>query len=516
MAEVTLQVRTGNQTFVVPLGHSLTIGRSESASISVDDEGLSYIHASVHRDGDSVWILDERSATGSFVNGQPVPPSGTWLRDGDQIAVGRNTTLTVRIHANAPRPPAPTAPRSLPQTGSPTALPRTTPTAWTPPQIAALSAALIISFVAIIVIIAQLIKRSGSTDGASTPRPPIISTRSIDRFKVNAEALVDAFDVPEPPPKIEEISDADWRQALVKTSEDRKEPVGLDAPLTEIPAELRQYAERGRFLAIQTAKAVEQRLVIPHDYAELARMRAENQFVDVKPVGDGYVVYAVGGIANEKPFTHFDRASQRSVPLYRSKTELQAGLTDGAPDAAFISSFYNSPSGFSIATAEFAAFNQLAGNFGGKTYDLGNGAARREFRKRLLTMIRPPALALLEELGRSYKRQFNRLLPVSSLVRTEEYQRELSQVNTAAARNAVPPHTTGLAIDISYGFMTAAEQKFVMDEIARLERAGRVEALRENNNCFHIFVFPDGRPPADEYVRRIMGAAPAPNPSAAK
>jgi hypothetical protein len=124
----------------------------------------------------------------------------------------------------------------------------------------------------------------------------------------------------------------------------------------------------------------------------------------------------------------------------------------------------------------------------------------------MLSHVRPPALALLEELAAAYKAKFDRPLPVTSLVRTEEYQRLLRESgNPNAADVAPPPHTTGLAFDIYYRYMTAEEQEFVMGEIARMESAGRVEALRELRDHYHVFVFAEGRPPASESVDRLLG-----------
>ena len=88
--------------------------------------------------------------------------------------------------------------------------------------------------------------------------------------------------------------------------------------------------------------------------------------------------------------------------------------------------------------------------------------------------------------------------------------------NPNAADVAPPPHTTGFAFDVYYRYMTAEEQEFVMSEIARLERAGRVEALRELRDHYHVFVFAEGRPPAAEAVDKILGKrtkqAPAARP----
>jgi hypothetical protein len=108
-------------------------------------------------------------------------------------------------------------------------------------------------------------------------------------------------------------------------------------------------------------------------------------------------------------------------------------------------------------------------------------------------------------LGAAYQSKFERPLPVTSLVRTVEYQRLLRESgNPNAADVAPPPHTTGLAFDIYYRYMTTAEQEFVMGEIAQLERDGRVEALRELRDHYHVFVFPDGRRPDEKLVEKKL------------
>jgi len=73
-----------------------TFGRGD-ADCRLDDDGLSRIHATVYRDGDRIWIVDENSTNGSFVNGQKVTGSGTILKNGDQIKIGNQTKMVVRI-----------------------------------------------------------------------------------------------------------------------------------------------------------------------------------------------------------------------------------------------------------------------------------------------------------------------------------------------------------------------------------------------------------------------------------
>jgi len=93
--EVTLIIHSVDGAREVPLsGSRLTLGRTEPADLVINDQSLSRVHASINRDGDRIWIIDEGSTNGSLVNGAAVPASGTPLRDGDEIYLG-NTTVVV-------------------------------------------------------------------------------------------------------------------------------------------------------------------------------------------------------------------------------------------------------------------------------------------------------------------------------------------------------------------------------------------------------------------------------------
>src|SRR5262245_14782785 len=98
MVEVTLTIHSPEGTQQMPLAEGrLTIGRKEAAALMINDEGLSRLHASLHREGDRVWVLDEGSTNGSFVNHRPVPPNGTPLADGDEIFIGNHTSIRISI-----------------------------------------------------------------------------------------------------------------------------------------------------------------------------------------------------------------------------------------------------------------------------------------------------------------------------------------------------------------------------------------------------------------------------------
>ena len=349
-----------------------------------------------------------------------------------------------------------------------------------------------------------------------------------------------------------------YADAVLKMEEDRGEPTGRKAADVDIPQELRQYSEARRFLAIQGAAAAEAGVHSPHDFAELAGMIGEGrELVEVPRLGRGLVLYGVGLTATGA-LTHYDLKARKVVPLYANVVELEAeeralaeerGRLSNAlheievrlkelgrkereararltADAAarkkeltvvsdkekLLAAYYGKPGAKTREKtgerlfAEHAAIAKLAGDFGGRSYDLRDAAASREFQARMLSHVRPVVLALMEELGTTYEEKFGRRLPITSLVRTEEYQRLLRESgNPNAADVAPPPHTTGFAFDVYYRYMTAEEQEFVMGEVARLEREGRVEALRELRDHYHIFVFNDRRPPAPESVDKILG-----------
>jgi D-alanyl-D-alanine dipeptidase len=132
----------------------------------------------------------------------------------------------------------------------------------------------------------------------------------------------------------------------------------------------------------------------------------------------------------------------------------------------------------------------------------------------LLRSLRPQALKVLEEIADRYHASFGRRLPVSSLVRPEQYQHALRKVNRNAVLIDTPPHSTGLAFDIDYRYMSLAEQSFLMIELARLEDEGRVEALRERTANYHVFVFMNGTRPSDQLIAASLDKAGAPDKEA--
>ncbi len=352
-----------------------------------------------------------------------------------------------------------------------------------------------------------------------------------------------------PPPTIEPPMVNPWKEAANKIEEDRGEPAGRKAEV-DVPPELKHYSDRRRFLAVQVAEWREQKYPVPHDYAELIDLIKQNQMVEMAPLGPEYILYGVGGHASKDPFTHYDEASGEEIPLYSSKEgfdaeyarlteltqeqekqvagfqqeiaktrkkdasrrrELQSQVAGARKTIAeldkrkkLLASFYKSPERSKLVFAEYRQLAELAADFGGKAYDLNDPAGRQNMKVRLLSFMRPEARDVMLEIARSYKQKFDRPLPITSLVRTESYQQELSETNPNATRIAVPPHTTGLAFDIYYKYMTAAEQDYLMAEIAKLKQAGRLEALRETRDHFHVFAFADGQLPDESLIATAL------------
>jgi hypothetical protein len=338
-----------------------------------------------------------------------------------------------------------------------------------------------------------------------------------------------------------------WTQAVRRVKEDRGEPVGKQAEV-DIPHQLRHYSDTRRFLATQVAEWREHGFQTPRDFVDLAAMIRSGEMVPLRPVGENYILYGVGGNADKGPFTRYENGKR--VTLYggaglaREYVRLTASLSDLEGDIAGLRRELDSASKGDRARraklqaqiaekekalkaereveelldqnygdaekrgellSDYESLESLAKSFPDRTYDLSDGRSRQELKARMLSSLRPEAVKVLEEVAGSYKEKFARPLPITSLVRPEEYQHALSKVNPNATLIETPPHSTGLAFDVNYRYMTAEEQAFVMAHLARLKDEGRIEVLRENRNHYHVFAFVDGKRPDEELIRASLG-----------
>lgn len=271
-----------------------------------------------------------------------------------------------------------------------------------------------------------------------------------------------------------------WTAAVEKIKEDRGE--AARGPV-ETPAELKHYSERYWFLATQVAEIDKHNVYLCQDFLDLATLIQRGEMVPIPSVTDTYILYGVGEAANDSEFSTFENAT--------------ANESDGEAQKRV------DPQGY-------AALQALATKFNGRSYDLNNPTDRQVLRVNMLSSLRPQALKIMEEVASAYHRQFARPLPISSLVRPEQYQHALRRVNRNAVLIETPPHSTGLAFDIDYRYMGGDEQAFVMNELARLKREGRIEVIRERNANYHVFAFLDGVRPPDNLIEASLEKAGAP------
>jgi hypothetical protein len=270
----------------------------------------------------------------------------------------------------------------------------------------------------------------------------------------------------------------DWNLAVEQVKAERDSSLG---GALDIPPELKHYEDRYWFLATQVAEVEKYKVHTVQDYLDLAGMIERHELVPLPAVTNSYILFGVGQRANEEPFEPFDDDDQN---------------TNAEPKV--------------VPPEAYQPLQDLAKNFNGRSYDLNNPADRYALKVNMLSTIRPQALQIIEQVARGYHNQFARLLPVSSLVRPEQYQHSLRRVNRNAVTIDAPPHSTGLAFDIDYRYMSVAEQNFVMRELAQLKNEGRIEVIRERSANYHVFAFINGTRPSDDLVTASLEKAGAP------
>lgn len=340
---------------------------------------------------------------------------------------------------------------------------------------------------------------------------------------------------------------APWTEALQKIKEDRGEATGKQAKV-EIPDQVRHYRDTRRFLAIQVAEVREHRFETPKDLVDLAGMIRRGEMVLLKPVTENYILYGVGGSASNGPFTRYENG--QSIGLYseerlrqeyariaelratveketavlrkelgslgkrersrRARLRTQIAASENRSKAAredkeLLDRNYGNAERRAKLFSNYQFLADFAKSLPDRDFNIEEADGRHDLKVRLLSSLRAEALKVLEEIAASYREKFNRPLPITSLVRPDEYQLKLSKTNPNATRIKTPPHSTGLAFDIYYRFMTAEEQSHVMDHLAWLEDAGRIEVLRENRDHYHVFAFLDGERPNESLISSSMG-----------
>lgn len=364
-----------------------------------------------------------------------------------------------------------------------------------------------------------------------------------------------SWQLPSPPADVSNLrkdsKSYSWSEAVERVREARNDIGGG----IEIPPELKHYDDRHWFLATQVAEVGKYNVQTCQDFVDLAAMIQRGEIVTVPSVTETYVLYGVGQKADGGAFSRYqnernidiynegqvadayerlgDRRSKlqseiadlkiqsrafsnrdrkKQVALEKQITTLQQQLNSTDEDKALLDESYGQPDGRRKLLGDYELLESLGKNLAGRSFDIEKSADRQAMKVSMLSALRPEALKIMEEVAAAYHRQFDRPLPVSSLVRPEQYQQSLSKVNRNAVLIETPPHSTGLAFDIDYRYMSAAEQTFVMAELARLKNQGRIEAIRERSANYHVFVFTNGTRPSDELITAALDKATLDSP----
>ena len=168
MLDVILTYPTPEGTKEIRIDAERTsFGRGSDADVRFADQSLSRLHATVYRESNRVWIVDENSSNGSFVNGQRVAGAGIPLKGGDQIRIGNETILAVHMREKVQPMAAAAAPARAPSrdvaSGPPKAI------NFIP--IVMIGFAFMIVAVSVVFVGVKVLGRGGDTEIAQTDEP---------------------------------------------------------------------------------------------------------------------------------------------------------------------------------------------------------------------------------------------------------------------------------------------------------------------------------------------------------
>lgn len=505
MPKIILKIETPNGIRSVELIDELTVGRTNDSSVAIGDSGLSKKNTTFFRDGESVFALDENSTNGTFLNGEKLGNSPRQIYIGDVLKLGSETRITVesgelRVESEKPRAVIQTEKKDAKDKGQRTKDKAKNPKSHGFPIALVLAAGMTFVFL-LMAGIALLIVRHYESEETNTNgkknQPPIqakgaIPIRVIDplggQTPEDLQELAQLWEVQEKEVEATDLEDvtasapvdskspnaavdlkvsvAFWQQQRAKALEARSAPTGNDPPGQKILPEV--FGDSVIKQKAKIAEMIREGYQQPMDFAELAAKKMSGELVELPMATDDYVL-EVGGSSGGENFTSFNFAAG-NVPIAQG-------------------------------SEKFNILQKLAANFSGEKYDLNNADHRKQMRIRLLRMFHPRAKPVLERLAKAYREKFNRPLRVTSLSRSMDYQIGLNKTNPNSFKvrgaGSLPPHTSGCAFDLARKHMTADEQNFMMEQLAKMEREGILDALREGNvnACFHVFIYDDGTPP---------------------
>ncbi|MGI8467931.1 MAG: FHA domain-containing protein [Pyrinomonadaceae bacterium] len=242
MLEVTLTYPTPDGSEEIPFdGGSVSMGRGSDADLRFDDDGLSRLHATIYREGDKVWVLDEGSTNGTTVNGNPVPPNGAPLKNGDSIKIGHYTNVRIFIAERREIP----APITQNQTANPVSVSSNSPSNFHILPIALIIGALLVIGVSAIIIGVKVLGNNEQAIVQNTDDSP--------------EDSDDAKTKKTPSPKKMEISNKTGSSPTPDTNTSNKLSQSTDIPASVPLSTGKKYqqmndAEKNQYIQIKAEK----------------------------------------------------------------------------------------------------------------------------------------------------------------------------------------------------------------------------------------------------------------------
>jgi len=495
MPRVLLHIDSPYESRTVEVGNEISIGRTDASTVVIDDSGLSRKNTTFFRDGEDLLVVDENSTNGTVLNGSRITGPPVILRDGDRITIGSGTTIRVEFQSERPadEPKAATKTAHEP-TAKPAASRSKAKAAAAGPEnrfllvAAIVSSGFIIAIGAILLIVVNYTGIGNSKNNTAIPPTAagmLIPIRVTDPLggedPEDLDDLIASWEVEEKELDLKTLQDvkvssddstdekylevtaaflADRKQ---KSFEPRLQPTGISPPGLQVPPELRGdgVIKQKAKLAQMNAGGYKQ----PLDFSDLAQKRVARELIEMPMATQTYYL-EVGGSATTDSFTAFS---------------FQTGDTPILP-----------------GSPKYQPLTQVAAKFGA---NLDNPTDRKQIRMRLLRMFNQRAKPVLEEVAAAYFQRFGRPLRVTSLTRSMDYQISLNKTNANSFKvrgeGSLPPHTSGCAFDLARKHMGVDEQNFVMQKLAEMERAKKLDALIEYgvNACWHIFIYYDGIAP---------------------
>ena len=516
MKKITLYIKNPYERETVVLEDEVTIGRTDASQVVLSDTGLSRKNTTFFRDGDACFVVDENSLNGTFVNSEKVSGAPQRVFDGDVIKLGTETQIAVEIRSSDaatggsggavkenPKPKDQKPKTKKPKTKNQKPKTKQLPVIL---MVAGGSAVVIL----VLGVIALIVANSLGIDNKNavpTPRPAsaaLIPVRVIDPLggedPDDINDLISSWEIEETTLKAEDVEE-------IKTVKSSKEtpnvPTDLNVTKEFFDQQIKQAESRpgsneplrvllGSGISKQRAKLkemVESKVYKqPLDFADLAEMHLNGDLVEL-PVATQYWVLSVGGDAKGGEFTSFEWGA--------GGNQITAKITPGTP--------------------KYAILKRLADNFYGQKYDLENSIDRQNMRRRLLRMFNRDSRKMLEELCKAYYEKFNRPVKITSLIRTLDYQIYLGTINGFAAKvsvqNSYSPHTSGCAFDVGHASLSNEGKNFLMVKLDEWNDAQKGDAIIESGNCFHAFIYYDGRPPGQKSSQQQPTKQPTKQPT---